>query len=242
MMQDITFISAFPKSGITYLNYMLFHVVFDRPQDAGKIDSDYIFDLHENLNRVPAPGDAPRYVKSHLPYSAGIPLRQRASRAVYLWRDPIDVMMSIWDFKHLMGEDGLLDASPAEEEGKFQLFCKHWITSGGMVYPFAGSWFGNVSSWLDQTDVPTLVVDYRRLKARPFEEVKRILRFLGVEAADERVKHAVEAGRPRTCASSKPMRSTGELPAFFIVPGWREGIRADSVSSAACTRALPTRS
>lgn len=195
-MQDISYISAFPKSGITYLNYMLFHVLFDRPQDAGRIDSDYIVDLHENLNRVPPPGDAPRYVKVHFPYTPGIPLRHRASRAVYLWRDPIDVMMSIWDFKHLVGEEGLLDASPAEEERKFQLFCKHWVTSGGMVYPFAGSWFGNVSSWLDQTDVPTLVVGYGSLKARPFEELKRILRFLGVEAADQRVKEAVEAGRP----------------------------------------------
>ena len=34
IMHDISYICAFPKSGITYLNYMLFHVLFDRPQDA----------------------------------------------------------------------------------------------------------------------------------------------------------------------------------------------------------------
>jgi Sulfotransferase domain len=222
-MKDIAYIAAFPKSGITYLNYMLFHVLFDRPQDAGKIDSDYIFDLHESLPRVPPPGDVPCYVKSHFAYSGGLPLRQRAARAVYLWRDPIDVMMSIWDFKHLLGEDELLDASPAEEEGKFQLFCKHWVTTGGMIYPFAGSWMANVGSWLDQTDVPTLVVGYERLKARPFEELKRILRFLGREADDERVNAAVEAGRPENMRKRESEEIDKGVPGVLYRPGLERG-------------------
>ncbi len=45
-MKDVTYIAAFPKSGITYLNYMLFHLLFDAAQDVERIDSDYIFDLH----------------------------------------------------------------------------------------------------------------------------------------------------------------------------------------------------
>ena len=113
-MKDISYIAAFPKSGITYLNFMLFHVLFDRPQDARLIDSDYIYDVHESLARVPPQGEEPRYLKIHFSYSMGIPLRERAARAVYLLRDPVDVMMSVWDFKHLMGEDGLLDAAPAQ--------------------------------------------------------------------------------------------------------------------------------
>ena len=62
-MKDISYIAAFPKSGITYLNFMLFHVLFDRPQDVRLIDSDYIFDVHESLARVPQPGVVNRYVK-----------------------------------------------------------------------------------------------------------------------------------------------------------------------------------
>jgi hypothetical protein len=197
-MKDITYIAAFPKSGITYLNFMLFHVLFDRPQDAGKIDSDYIFDLHESLHRVPPPSDVPRCVKVHFAYGPGIPLRERAARAVYLVRDPIDVMMSIWDFKHLVGEDGLLDMPPAQEAAKFQQFCQHWVTTGGMIYPFAGSWRSNVSSWLDQSDLPLLVVRYEQLKAQPFEQMQSILRFLGREVSDERVQTAVEAGKPES--------------------------------------------
>ena len=87
IMKDISYIAAFPKSGITYLNFMLFHILFDRPQDVRLIDSNYIFDVHESLARVPPPGDTPRYVKIHFSYGPRIPLRERAGRAVYLLRN-----------------------------------------------------------------------------------------------------------------------------------------------------------
>src|ERR1051325_11770753 len=133
-MNDICYIAAFPKSGITYLNFMLFHVLFDRPQDVRLIDSHYIFDLHESLSRVPPPGKTEQYVKVHFSFGPQIPLRQRASRAIYLLRDPIDVMMSVWDFKHLSGEPGFLDVPESQREALFQRFCQHWLSSGGLFY------------------------------------------------------------------------------------------------------------
>ncbi len=222
-MKDISYIAAFPKSGITYLNFMLFHVLFDRPQDAARIDSDYIFDVHESLARVPPAGDEPRYVKVHFSYAANIPLRPRAARAVYLLRDPIDVMMSVWDFKHLLGEDGLLDASPAEREAKFQRFCQHWVTTGGLVYPWAGSWKANVSSWLDQADLPLLVVRYEVLKAQPFDELKRVLKFLGRDASDGRIAAAVEAGRPENMRKLEAEEVAKGQSGIFYRPGLARG-------------------
>jgi len=228
-MKDISYIAAFPKSGITYLNFMLFHILFDQPQDARRIDSDYIFDLHESLMRVPPPGDTPRYVKVHFPFGPQIPLRQRASRAVYLLRDPIDVMMSVWDFKHLTGEDGLLDASAAQEAALFQRFCQHWLTSGGHIYPFAGSWKQNVASWLDQTELPLLVVRYERLKAQPSEELRRILQFLGREATDQRIAQAIEAGKPENMRKLEAEEVDKRVSGIFYRPilarGYARGYR-----------------
>jgi hypothetical protein len=222
-MNDISYIAAFPKSGITYLNYMLFHVLFDCPQNVEKIDSDYIFDLHENLLRVPPPSDTPRYVKVHFAYAPGIPLRDRAVRAVYLLRDPIDVMMSIWDFKHLTGEDGLLDIPAAQEAAKFQQFCQHWLATGGMIYPFAGSWRNNVSSWLDQTEMPLLVIRYEQLKRQPFEQLHRILRFLGREVSDERIRAAVEAGRPENMRKLEISEINKGVSGVFYRPSLARG-------------------
>ena len=222
-MKDITYIAAFPKSGITYLNFMLFHVLFDRPQDVRLIDSDYIFDVHESLPRVPPPGDIPRYVKSHYSYGPSIPLRERANRAVYLLRDPIDVMMSIWDFKHLTGDDNLLDASPADREALFQRFCQRWVTTGGLIYPWAGSWKDNVASWLDQKDLPLLVVRYERLKAQPLEELKRILSFFGHEATEQRIAAAIEAGKPDNMRKVESEEVSKGVAGVFYRPGLARG-------------------
>src|SRR6516164_2935200 len=195
-MKDICYIAAFPKSGITYLNFMLFHLLFDQPKDVRLIDSDYIFDLHESLDRVPPPAEMNRYVKLHFPFSSELPLRHRAARAVYLLRDPIDVMMSIWDFKHLTGEEGLLEASPGERAARFEIFGQQWLSTGGLIYPWAGSWRDNVASWLNQKELSLLVVRYEQLKMNPAEELRRILRFVGRQANDERIATAVEVGKP----------------------------------------------
>jgi Sulfotransferase domain len=222
-VRDISYIAAFPKSGITYLNYMLFHILFDRPQDARLIDRDYIFDLHESLARVPPSGNVPRYVKIHSPFTPQLPLRERASRAVYLLRDPIDVMMSVWDFKHLTGEDGLLEASPAQDAALFQRFSQHWMTTGGFVYPWAGSWKENVASWLDQTELPLLAVRYERLKAQPFEELRRVLGFLGREASDERIRAAIEAGKPDNMRKLESEEIDKRVSGVFYRPGLARG-------------------
>jgi hypothetical protein len=222
-VKDISYIAAFPKSGITYLNFMLFHALFDRPQDARLIDSDYIFDLHESLARVPPPGDRPHYVKVHFPYGPRLPLHQRAVRAVYLLRDPIDVMMSVWDFKHLTGEDRLLDVTPAEHGAMFQRFCQHWLATGGMIYPWAGSWRDNVASWLDQTDLPLLVVRYEQLKAQPFDELRRVLGFLGREVSDQRITAAIEAGRPDNMRKLESEEIDKGVSGVFYRPGLAKG-------------------
>jgi hypothetical protein len=222
-MKDITYIAAFPKSGITYLNFMLFHILFDRPQDTRLIDSDYIFDLHESLARVPPPSDVPRYVKIHSPFTPQLPLRQRSNRAVYLLRDPIDIMMSVWDFMHLTGEQGLLEASPEQDAALLQRFAQHWVTTGGLVYPWAGSWKQNVESWLDQTELPLLVVCYERLKAQPFEELRRILRFLGREASDERLMAAIEAGKPDNMRKLESEEIDKRISGVFYRPSLSKG-------------------
>jgi Sulfotransferase domain len=222
-VKDISYIAAFPKSGITYLNFMLFHALFDRPQDARLIDSDYIFDVHESLARVPAQGEVPCYLKVHFSYSSGIPLRDRAARAVYLLRDPVDVMMSVWDFKHLTGEDGLLDVLPPQHDAMFQRFCQHWLTTGGLIYPWAGSWKANVASWLDQTDLPLLVVRYEQLKAKPFEELRRILSFLGREASDAHVAAAVEAGKPENMRKLEAQEIKNGVAGVFYRPNLARG-------------------
>jgi hypothetical protein len=228
-MKDISYIAAFPKSGITFLNYMLFHVLFDAPQSTHLIDSDYIFDLHESLARVPPAGDTPRYVKIHSAFGPGLPLHERAQRAVYLVRDPIDVMMSAWDFKHLLGQDGLLDTSEADRAKKLDAFTQAWLATGGAGFPFAGTWLDNVRSWLDQRALPTLVVRYEKLKAEPRAQLERVLAFLGRSAGAERVAAAVEASKVENMKKQEDSeianRTSGAFYRPFLAKGYAKGHR-----------------
>jgi hypothetical protein len=222
-MKDVTYIAAFPKSGITFLNYMLFHVLFDAPEQLDRIDSDFIFDLHENLSRVPPPGETPRYVKIHSSFGLQLPLLTRAARAVYLIRDPIDVMMSIWDFKHLTDQDALLGATSAERNAKLEFFCRRWLATGGLEYPFTGSWVQNVRSWLGQSTVPLVVVRYEELKREPIEQLQRILTFLGRTAPSERIRSAVEAGSVENMRKQESIEVTNRVSGAFYRPALEKG-------------------
>jgi hypothetical protein len=199
-MADIVYSAAYPKSGITYLNFMLFHALFDAPGDAARIDSDYIIDIHENLARVPAADGRRHFVKTHFSYDPAMPLHERAERAICLVRDPIDVMMSIWDFIHLMGHPSLLDGAAAEKEAIFRNFVARWVTTGGDQVAGAGTWVSNVTSWLDQRSLPVLLVRYEGLRADPVAQLARICTFLGAAVPPERIvdaAHRSAAGEMR---------------------------------------------
>jgi hypothetical protein len=188
-MADIVYSAAYPKSGITYLNYLLFNALFEEPRNPALIDTDYIIDIQENLARVPPPGLRRQYVKTHFGYDGKLPLRDRADRAICLVRDPIDVMMSIWDFMHLLGDATLLNATQETKDQIFRNFVQRWVTPNDDQMNVQ-SWVGNVSSWMDQRDFPVLMVRYEKLKANPVGQLARVCDFLGETVSPERLELA----------------------------------------------------
>src|SRR5260370_13142024 len=105
--RDVNLVTAYPKSGITFLSHLLFRALFERPDDWSNLHKDYIIDIHQHPDRFTIGEGGPFYVKSHFAFGPVLPLRARARRAILLVRDPIDVMMSAWDYKHLTGEGNL---------------------------------------------------------------------------------------------------------------------------------------
>jgi hypothetical protein len=117
-------------------------------------------------------------------------MARRARRAVLLIRDPIDVMMSLWDYRHFTGE---LPSSKLYETEGLEDYIGNWLQTGGLVYSWVGNWIDQVTSWLDQIEIPIIVVNYARLREYTTLELRRILRFLDVAVDDERVSGAIEA-------------------------------------------------
>jgi hypothetical protein len=227
-MADIVYCAAYPKSGITYLNYMLFYALFDEPRDPARIDADYIIDMHEHLSRVPPPDTGRHYLKCHASYDPALPFLERAERVVYLVRDPIDVMMSIWDFLHLLGEPNLLGAPQPVKDRIFRNFVQRWVTTGGRQMA-AQSWVENVTSWLDQRRLPILVVRYEALKADPAVQLERVCGFLGETIAPERLRlaaHQSSAGEMRKQEQREiESKQTGAFYRPELEKGYEQGFR-----------------
>src|SRR5271155_3559096 len=91
-LQAITSLSAFPKSGVTYLSFLLFYSLFSDDSDIRDLERKYILDIHEYPNATFGDPRAPRLIKSHFPYNPSIPAVRLTSKAIYLIRHPIDVM------------------------------------------------------------------------------------------------------------------------------------------------------
>jgi hypothetical protein len=188
--RDISLITAYPKSGITYLNHLLFHTIFDIPNEKHNIGSHYIKDIHEHGEKVLNSSSREIYVKSHFPFNKSQTLNNRLHRAVLLVRDPIDVMMSMWDYRHFTGE---LPSSRLHDTDGLGGYIDNWIRTGGLVYPWAGSWIDHVTSWLNQSEIRVLPVTYEAIKANPSAQLYRILQFFGVTINDDIIERAVDA-------------------------------------------------
>lgn len=178
-MRDIISLSAFPKSGVTYLNFLMFHCLF--PDDAanlGDLEKRFVIDIHAYPQAPFAYPKGPQIIKSHYPYRPGLPFIDRTCRAIYLIRHPVDVMASAWDYGRFLCAETLPSVS-------FRAHARAWLESGGAAFNTFGTWVDHVRSWLGQTAIPVLLVHYEALVDRPQAELARILDFLEFDVPDE---------------------------------------------------------
>lgn len=179
LRESDAFLVAYPKSGSTWLTFMLTFLLTGKEGD------------HDASDRIVAPvgahdrapvllGDSGRLVRSHEPYA---PLYGRAySRVVYLVRDGRDVAVSYY---HHAVREGLFD-------GPFSPFLEMFLE--GKVDGY-GRWRDHIESWLASPLLgreQLLVVRYEDLVARTFEELSAVSAFLDIAATPELLREAIE--------------------------------------------------
>ena len=224
-MRDLFSLSAFPKSGVTYLSFLMFHSLFPDSCNIRDLESKYVIDIHGNPQAAFADPNAPRLIKSHFPHIKGFPFINRVAKSVYLLRDPIDVMMSAWDFKALLGAD----ASEAVKAAAFRTYVRRWVETGGTEFPDYGSWVNHVRSWLNQQEIPVHLVTYRNLVDHPQRELKAILDFLGIAVPEARRNIAIERSSMKAMAAMEEKEvDSGTDGIFFrqsLASGYGKGHR-----------------
>tara|TARA_Y100000389_G_C17450530_1_gene514460 strand:- start:915 stop:1739 length:825 start_codon:yes stop_codon:yes gene_type:complete len=175
---DDVFIVEFPKSGITWLSMIIANINLLESKEKIKATffniHQYIPDIHttSNLNYIPL-WSFPRFrfIKSHDEYN------QNYNFVIYIVRDPYKVMNSYYNFKCQFGD----------YNDTFENFVKN---------PKYGikAWIKHVESWLSVgvTNQKIHLVKYEDLKTKPYEELKKIYKNLGLNVEDQNIKKSID--------------------------------------------------
>jgi hypothetical protein len=212
-MHGIISLSAFPKSGVTYLSFLLFHSLFSDECDIHDLERKYILDMHAFPNATFADPQGPRLIKLHSPYDLAIPAVRLTSKAIYLIRHPIDIMMSAWDYERLL--KGVVHDT---HSAAFRDYVRQWLATEGTVRvePVHGSWIRHVRSWLSQSNIPVHLVRYEQLVDNPDRELESILEFLGLRIPAARQHIAIERSSMKSMAALESHEFKNRINGIFF--------------------------
>jgi hypothetical protein len=210
---DDVFVATYPRSGTTWMQYLLHLLV--RPE----VGFDHINDACPWVERSLAVGSitpaalarlpSPRIFKTHL-LPQWLP---QQGKFVVIVRDPADVALSYYALhRAYLGFGGTLDDFLAR------------FVAGRVQY---GSWWAHVRSWERHAGPDVLHVRYEALRRDPAGQLRRVAAFAELPTDDARITAAVEgASLPRMKAleerfdhATSILRERGVQPRSFIGRG-----------------------
>jgi hypothetical protein len=185
MTRDIVWIASYPKSGNTWVRFMLCNLIFGTQSSAAALNQ-LIPDVHEVPHALLERGGLG---KTHFMYSASLPLAARTAGCLYIVRHPADVLLS--NFHYAARAAGTGEPPASAFDRYVQDFVSHrgdprWLRQG------MGSWESNVKSWVsDRHEFPVQLLRYEDLKRDPASIAGTLSRWLGTGASPERIAQAV---------------------------------------------------
>lgn len=168
------FVASYPRSGSTWLRFMLFELVFGQQSEFETVNRQ-IPDIGRQKQAPRILPDGGRLIKTHEPFSP------RYQRAVYLVRDPRDVAVSEYHF-HLWR--GLYD-------GKLDPFIDRFLRDGTTAY---GPWDVHVRSWIESRLANTgdlLVLRFEDMRSDTAAALRTIAAFLRIRVTSQQISRAI---------------------------------------------------
>ncbi|MEW6312661.1 MAG: sulfotransferase domain-containing protein [Pseudomonadota bacterium] len=208
----VIWLASYPKSGNTFLRLLLHSYFFGNNQDSSTIAKN-MPDIHRLLEtkRELAP-NVQHLVKTHFLYSLQHPYAANTIGFIYVLRNPRDVLLSNARF--------MLDEQTADQLAEYaRTFIKNMGEPLWEKHNNMGTWPTHVGSWvIASTRHPHIFVKYEDLRQDTANILRRVLRFLGNEPDETKVKAAVaaceiDAVRKKEMAERK--RAGGEASEVF---------------------------
>jgi hypothetical protein len=204
------------------------------------LDSDLL--SHDDIDRLRArvyeaismDSEAQRWIKVHDAYTMtpdGDPLlgRNTARAAIYLVRDPRDVVISL-SYHNSTNIDEAIKFMNATDGA----LCAGRKSLSPQLRQKLTGWSGHVTSWLDQTDVAVHLVRYEDLIADPAACFGAALRFAGRAATTAEIDRAIRFAdftelqhQERQKGFAERMSPTAPFFRSGSVGGWRESLTSE---------------
>lgn len=182
----IVWLASYPKSGNTWLRFLLYSVMHGPPTQSLDI-ARKIPDIHRPLP-TDVMNDQRIIAKSHYAFSEKHPKAPDTERAVLIIRHPRDVLFSALNYRRLAG----LTTAQMSDAQYARLFIAHKGDPEFNAQGF-GTWEGHIQSWNNQTDFPIHLVRYEELKSDTAAHLRAVLDFLEIEASQSAIDKAIQA-------------------------------------------------
>jgi hypothetical protein len=217
-MTQIVWIASYPRSGNTWLRFLLGNLLLEKVESSAQIAS-MLPDIHRFVTGRHLLGPERSFIKTHWAWRADFPLRENTQAVVYLLRHPVDVVKSALNYAGRGAGDLVRDGNPAELDRFARNFVAEFASyggNGGWYRQGFGTWLENVTSWTE-TALPFRrhVVRYEALRADPNRELTGIARFLGLPASPERIATAVENSSLDRLGAIEEEELRAEQPGVF---------------------------
>jgi hypothetical protein len=207
---DDTFVASYPRVGSTWLRFLLQETLTGEPSTFPSVNRVLPqIGFHENAYRLPNGG---RLIKTHEAF------RPEYQRAIYLTRDPRDVLLSEYAFQKALG------LTTAGIDDYIDEFVLRRVNANG-------SWLDHVRSWLDASDKNPRIRIFR------FEDLRRdtpgtlreILNFLGESRDENRILDAIRNNgvaemRAKELATPQKTSKHGKFVREGGSGGWKKNL------------------
>lgn len=207
--QSDVFTASYPRSGSTWLRFILVEILA-RQSSGFKGVNTMSPDVGEHFHaQALLPGNG-RLIKTHELYRSGY------KRAIYLARDPRDVVLSEFSYEKALGVIN----------DDFDAFLNAFLTRG--VNPF-GLWIEHANSWLDaaaSNQCELLVVRFEEMRRDTESTLQQMMDFMRVSVDPEIIRRAVENNSLEQMKAKEkvtPQRASakGRFVGSGSVSGWK---------------------
>lgn len=216
-MLECTWIASFPKSGNTWVRYILAQLLYDFDLETSRIDAT-IPDLNNWEGDLTHQYNGAFTIKTHLKYDE-LPAQMKTRNAIYIVRHPGDVFVSILGYMAPNKDPDLLAEIHEQffdENGSFPSW--HELRFGGIVE--------NVMSWSEAAEAgeDILFVRYEDILANTVSEIQRMAAFLGCDADESRCRVVAERTQFDNMRSLEEQQIAEQRNDMFLLEhGYKDG-------------------